>query len=295
MSTTFGAEAGRAVEVGRAAGTAPTISCPTCEEQLLGEYCHRCGERRADARDLAVRHFAAEAARELTSLDSKLTRTVRALLFRPGFLTLEWLAGRRRRYLKPLNLCLGIFALNLFAYSVYKPISRYDLGNIIESQPAAAKPIGQLLDKWSARKGMTREALIGSINDKWQKHMSLLQLLVILSLAAVLHLAFLLRRYFVVHLVFSMHFLSFTFLLVVLLWPLYLVMGVSPTPRTQLLMSGVWLVFVAYVFFAARAVYGLRRAKALLLSLTVFAGYFVSYVLVYITSLVVAVVHAVKS
>ena len=108
-------------------------SCPNCGEALAGDYCHRCGEKHPEARDLSVRHFVGEAVQELSSVEhSKLFHTLLALLFRPGLLTLEWVAGRRSRYLKPLNLCLGVFAVTLFAYSVYKPVSMYDLRNFVE-------------------------------------------------------------------------------------------------------------------------------------------------------------------
>src|SRR5438067_10513117 len=105
-------------------------SCPNCGEALVGDYCHRCGEKHLEGRDLSVRHFLHEAAQELTSVEhSKLFHTLLALLVRPGLLTNEWIAGRRKRYLKPLNLCLGVFAVSLFAYSVYRPVSMYDLRN----------------------------------------------------------------------------------------------------------------------------------------------------------------------
>ncbi|HWW74758.1 MAG TPA: hypothetical protein VNZ44_05130, partial [Pyrinomonadaceae bacterium] len=50
--------------------------CPNCGAPLAGDYCHACGEKRPEARDLSVRHFLRDAAQELTSLDSKLFRTL---------------------------------------------------------------------------------------------------------------------------------------------------------------------------------------------------------------------------
>jgi hypothetical protein len=48
------------------------------------------------------------AAEDLTHADSRLWRTLAALLFRPGYLTRELLAGRRARYLPPVRLYLVI-------------------------------------------------------------------------------------------------------------------------------------------------------------------------------------------
>ena len=201
--------------------------CPECETALVGDYCHGCGEKRPEARDLTVRHFFTEAAHELTSVEhSKLFHTIRALLLRPGFLTNEWVAGRRRRYLKPLNLCLGILALSLFAYSVYKPVSTYDLETLLaqNGQPESLKPIERL----AAKKKMDVSSLLDRLSDKWQHYMSLMPLLIVGAFALVLQLVFIFsRRFFVEHLVFSMHFVSFSTLTVVLLWPVYLFIGIK--------------------------------------------------------------------
>jgi uncharacterized protein DUF3667 len=54
----------------------------------------------------SVWHFSKVATEDLTHADSRLWRTLAALLFRPGRLTAEFLAGRRARYLPPVRLYL---------------------------------------------------------------------------------------------------------------------------------------------------------------------------------------------
>src|ERR1700741_2216641 len=81
-------------------------ACPSCGQALLGRFCHACGERRPAADDFALRRFFRDVGREVADLDSKALRTVRYLLFRPGFLTTEYLAGRRQLYVGPLKLYL---------------------------------------------------------------------------------------------------------------------------------------------------------------------------------------------
>ncbi len=49
-----------------------------------------------------------EAAGRYVALDGRMGRTLFALLFRPGFLTREYLAGRRKRYVRPARLVLAI-------------------------------------------------------------------------------------------------------------------------------------------------------------------------------------------
>lgn len=55
-----------------------------------------------------------DAAGRYVALDGRLWRTLFALIARPGFLTLEYFAGRRRRYIRPARLFLVLYLL-LFA------------------------------------------------------------------------------------------------------------------------------------------------------------------------------------
>lgn len=61
-----------------------------------------------------VREFLREAAGRYVAVDGRLWRTLFALAFRPGFLTREYLAGRRRRYVRPARLFL-VLSVALFA------------------------------------------------------------------------------------------------------------------------------------------------------------------------------------
>jgi hypothetical protein len=287
VSAYAGREAGAS-----AAGTlgSSVDACPECGETLAGEYCHRCGEKCLEGRDLSVRHFFDEAVQELTSVEhSKLFHTVWAILFRPGFLTNEWLAGRRKRYLKPLNLCLGIFALSLFAYSVYKPVSMYDLGNLLAQDKTgnAIKP----LDRLAAKMHLKTDTLLDRVSEKWQRLMSLSGLVFIAGFALVLQIVFIFsRRYFVEHLVFSMHFYSFSLLSVVLLWPVYFFIGIKSDGIHTCVAVLKWLLDVVYMYFAVRAVYRLGTARTILASLLLILGYFISYMLIFLGTLVIALV-----
>jgi Protein of unknown function (DUF3667) len=86
--------------------TAPP-SCANCGAAVTGKYCGACGQRLEHSVH-SVWHFAREATEDLTHADSRLWRTLAALLFKPGYLTREFLAGRRARYLPPLRLYLVV-------------------------------------------------------------------------------------------------------------------------------------------------------------------------------------------
>lgn len=293
-------EAGVTTAAPRAPGSQP---CPDCGTALVGDYCHGCGEKRPEARDLTVRHFVEDAAKELTSLDSKLYHTLRALLFRPGLLTLEWVAGRRGRYLKPLNLCLALFAVQIFAYTATRQASMFNVGMIVENERQMSEQMhlanggvyGRLFARASARKGESVETLEQAVNEKWQRNVSLLQPAQIFALAVLLQLLYIFsRRYFVEHLVFSMHFLAFTTLTTTLMWPVYFFLGIAPTRYNMLVAVSKFLLDIFYMFLALRAVYRGSHAFAVLRAFVLFVGYFVTYILVFLVALFAAMFAVLK-
>jgi hypothetical protein len=236
-------------------------------------------------RDLTLRHFAADMAAEVTDIQrSKLLRTIRDLLFRPGLLTLENFTGRRVRYLKPITLTLAVFALHLFAFTA-SDAPMFDVRRLApEAQRSTPGSVPARL--WTAMErraqadGVTADTVADRINDRWVRNYSLLQIPLIALLAAwirlILHFS---RRHFVEHLVFGMHLISFTGFTVVLMWPLlYLA---EPVPSAALgLVAGKFLFDWCWVSLAVRRVYGRGMAKAWLLGLLVQGGYFFAFNLV---------------
>jgi len=91
--------------VAAAAPPVPLQRCENCGNEVSQRYCGACGQR-LDSPVHSLWEFSQHAAEDLTHADSRLWRTLAALMFRPGELTREFLAGRRARYLPPLRLYL---------------------------------------------------------------------------------------------------------------------------------------------------------------------------------------------
>jgi hypothetical protein len=87
--------------------------CRNCGAPAPGAYCPACGQE-TRTRPPTFIQFMREAGGRYVALDGRLWRTLGALLFRPGFLTREYFAGRRRRYIRPARLFL-VASLLLFA------------------------------------------------------------------------------------------------------------------------------------------------------------------------------------
>lgn len=90
-----------------------TAECRNCGALAGGVYCPQCGQETAVALPTA-RTFLKDAAGRYVALDGRLWRTLGALVFRPGWLTREYLLGRRRRYVRPGRLFL-VLSLLMFA------------------------------------------------------------------------------------------------------------------------------------------------------------------------------------
>jgi hypothetical protein len=91
--------------------------CRNCGAVASRTYCPNCGQE-TSLKLPTVRALLREAAGRYVTFDGRMWRTLFALLFRPGFLTREYFAGRRRRYIRParlfLVLSIGLFALLRF-------------------------------------------------------------------------------------------------------------------------------------------------------------------------------------
>ena len=102
--------------------------CANCGAELVGEYCAICGQRDEPIQQPAS-HFIREAVVEYLELDGRLWRTLAALFVRPGHLTLEYNAGRRRRYLRPFRLYLTATVLFFFALALVDPAQQVDVNS----------------------------------------------------------------------------------------------------------------------------------------------------------------------
>lgn len=94
-------------------------TCLNCGAIVNERYCTHCGQENLEPKE-SVTHLIAHFFEDLTHFDGKFFTTVRDLLLRPGFLTREYVAGRRMSYLNPIRMYIFIsamFFLALFAGS----------------------------------------------------------------------------------------------------------------------------------------------------------------------------------
>jgi len=249
---------------------APTLTpCTNCGGQSA-DYCAACGERQPGHHDLSVAHFAHDVVHEFVHLDSKLFRTLRDIVVRPGFLTEEYFAGRKSRYIPPLRLFLTLFALQFLAFTFYQPAAIFTIGSMKKFDQAGA--LTKLIDKRSAKLHLTHEEFEERLDQRWHKTYSLLQLMNIVGAALVLKVLHR-KRYFAEHLVFAAHFLAFSYILALLIdWPIYAIAGFHP----GLLQKGVSAITIGillvYLFIAQRRFYAGGTAKTAIKTVLLASG-----------------------
>ena len=87
--------------------------CRNCGAPLLGEHCYACGQPTKGL----VRHFSSLVGDFLDSVfdwDGRLPRTAWPLFGKPGYLSKEYFAGRRVRYVSPVRLFFFLAILTFF-------------------------------------------------------------------------------------------------------------------------------------------------------------------------------------
>ena len=110
-------------------------ACLNCGTTLSGQYCGNCGQR-ARSRLISIWELIQEAFGDLLELDSRLWRTLIPLVVRPGQLTLDYLQGRRARFMPPFRTYL-VLSIFFFLVAFFDP--REELGILFEPEAEVAE------------------------------------------------------------------------------------------------------------------------------------------------------------
>ena len=92
-------------------------NCLNCGHAVEERYCTHCGQENLEPTE-SIGHIIGHFFADITHFDSKFFITVKDLFLRPGFLTREYIAGRRMSYLNPIRMYIfisAIFFIALFA------------------------------------------------------------------------------------------------------------------------------------------------------------------------------------
>lgn len=223
--------------------------CKNCEAELAGEYCHNCGQKRVHTKDFAVAHFFGHVVHEFTHLDSNKTlKTFTSLLFRPGRLTAEYLAGRKGSYIQPIRIYLTFSALYfLFAWGVLSDV---------RGGGAVALTRNTIVVRMARAKGVEPLAIAEKIQQKAEKYSAALRFASVLVSGLFLTLLYYrMKRYYVEHMVFSLHYYSFDFFCKSVFALLFMVSATTGLKLPTQILNFFYPLALIYLVLALRRVY----------------------------------------
>jgi hypothetical protein len=266
-------------------------TCPTCGETITCEFCPACGEHKFDRHSFSFRHFARHAAHELLELDSKILRTVKYLFSKPAFVTAEYLAGKRSRYVNPFRFYVLCFALSTLLTSSYRSV--LDFKTMINADRAGV--LNRALNKLASHKGVSEEVLVEHLNEHLHFYYEGSKILNALVMACLLAIFYRKRKwYFGEHAVTSFYFLSFTLLLAMVKWPFWLALGAPIQGATAYALSLVFLLIaLPYLWVTLRQLHGEGPWKTAAKSVLVYGGTQLTIIVTTILSFGLAILHTV--
>lgn len=229
-------------------GTSP--NCPSCGSPATGRYCTHCGERiSTDKSELQLSRFLKDAFEEVSNLDSKLLKTLRYLLTRPGFLTREALVGRKLPYLKPFRLYILLVVLHFVIFSFFHSGDLFTLERfpVFRWVPG----VQEVVTFYQSKSELAPDQFVAAVDQKIKDNLNILFYFIVFLLAAVVKVIYRQSgRYYVEHLYYLLHLLSFGMVRNILLLP-FLMYGYMWVALFFSVTTQLW-----YTYVSLKTVYG---------------------------------------
>jgi hypothetical protein len=106
-------------------------NCLNCNAIVQGRYCQVCGQENILPQE-SFRHLVLHFIYDITHFDGKFFDTLKYLVFKPGLLPAEYIAGRRAKYLNPIR--MYVFTSALF-FLIFFTISGGDVVKFTGNEP----------------------------------------------------------------------------------------------------------------------------------------------------------------
>lgn len=251
------------------------ISCPNCDTQLREEmnYCFSCGQENHIKR-VSMKMLSNDFISTYFSADSKLLASLKYLIFKPSFLSLEYLNGKIEAYLRPIRLYVFIsFSFFLLLGITSTNIGVDNLNLKKDGNPVTFEEVSSEINSKKQETSISDDSSIFDLkmekifSDKREANLFLnhaksklpiLLFIIIPILALLLYLFFYHKEYYYIdHLVFALHLQSFFFVLLILTT---IVDWIFNTDLSGLAVLGLLI----YGFIAARRFYKRKKVSTFL-------------------------------
>lgn len=197
--------------------------CTNCESSLdqYEQFCPSCGQKNLD-RKVHFWVFVGDFFKEEFNLNNRLFISLKNLIIKPGFLTTEFMDGKRRSYIRPSQMFLlaGFLCFFVLSFQIDKQVDKLDKGTVkfldtdLFDSGSDSTDSNVFLTYIKSHIQDANENPKNFIANTLQKLP--LVLLVILPIFALFQKLVYIRHkiYFVEHLVFLLHTHAFMFLLI---------------------------------------------------------------------------------
>ncbi len=219
-----------------------SVACANCGTAVGLHYCPNCGQKHAEGR-LRMGHLFSEFAHNYLGTDSGFFFTLREMIVRPGHAVNEFLAGKRKPYLKPVQFYLLMLTL-FFVVSELLDVNPLEMGTQM-NQDLGIQPSSAIQAKQKYQQ--TVEVL--------SQNLKVIFSALLFMQAITMKLLYRKRPYtFTELMVFSLYLYGVSYLLSCLLSLLM----VAHLPHTlhSVLVAGICLLSIAYTMWAIHQFYG---------------------------------------
>jgi hypothetical protein len=246
-----------------------------------------CGERRVAEQDLSLGRFLRNVLATFTSLDTRGARSLGLLLSRPGLLTAAYVAGRRKRYLSPLQLFL-IANLLFYLAAAFLPVVTLDtpLNAHLYGSPYSELARDMVRGRFASQDSVDFPRFETRFNFAAEQYAKSLFIVLVPFFALAVALLRVGRREPAgKHIAFALHLLAFQLLLGILVSAVILLVRSASEGRllggsSIVIPLGVVTLLMLYLVPAFRTAYGSRWLTAVVQAVIV-AALFVPAILLY--------------
>ncbi|MDZ4070383.1 MAG: DUF3667 domain-containing protein [Sediminibacterium sp.] len=142
--------------------------CLNCGAALHGRFCHYCGQENIEPKD-SFWHLVTHFVYDIIHFDGKFFSTLKYLLFRPGFLSHEYLRGRRADYLHPIR--MYVFTSAFFFLIFFSFYQKEEAIEIKEKRDTVQEVMEDLQDEKARLEKKITNDTIGIATDKLKERL----------------------------------------------------------------------------------------------------------------------------
>ncbi len=158
------------------AGRFESKLCLNCSTPLRGQYCYSCGQRDEHLHE-PFYNLLAHGFSDYWHLDSRFIRTFIPLIFNPGFLTREFISGKRASYVHPVRLYFFIsvifflISVSVFNKEIIKTFSNNPL-SFFSLKDSTLRTDLELKNRMKGLSASRQKQIVDSLNKNYSEKIS---------------------------------------------------------------------------------------------------------------------------